>query len=145
MSSNDLVINHASVSYSGASLAVEGAVSKAIAIGAPECIAVVNQAGELLAFACMDGAATLALEPAIAKAKTAASLGMPTGALPQEFGANLAAASAGAIVNLGGGLPIVFGGAVIGAIGVGSGTTEQDVAVAQAGREAVLAALGGAA
>jgi uncharacterized protein GlcG (DUF336 family) len=29
---------------------------------------------------------------------------------------------------------------VLGAIGVGSGTTEQDVAVAEAGRDAVLAA-----
>jgi glc operon protein GlcG len=31
---------------------------------------------------------------------------------------------------------------VLGAIGVGSGKTEQDVAVAEAGRDAVLAALG---
>jgi glc operon protein GlcG len=31
---------------------------------------------------------------------------------------------------------------VLGAIGVGSGTTEQDVAVAEAGRDAVLAPLG---
>ena len=40
---------------------------------------------------------------------------------------------------LGGGLPISRGGQVIGAIGVGGGTPEQDVVVG----EAALAALGG--
>jgi glc operon protein GlcG len=81
-------------------------------------------------------------DPAIAKAATSASLATPTGGIPFEFGAGLGFASHGAIVNLGGGLPIVFQGAVLGAIGVGSGSTEQDVAVAEAGRDAVLAALG---
>jgi glc operon protein GlcG len=39
---------------------------------------------------------------------------------------------------LGGGVPIVVGGAVVGAIGVGGGTIDQDIVVAEAG----LAALG---
>jgi uncharacterized protein GlcG (DUF336 family) len=70
---------------------------------------------------------------------------MPTGGVPFEFGANLGIASDGGITNLGGGLPIILGGEVVGAIGVGSGTTEQDIAVAEAGRDAVLAALAAAA
>jgi len=93
------------------------------------------------AIARVDGAAVLARDPAIAKAATSASLGAPTGSIPFEFGANLGIASHGGIVNLGGGLPIVLRGEVIGAIGVGSGTTEQDIAVAEAGRDAVLTAL----
>ena len=36
---------------------------------------------------------------------------------------------------------IVTGIVVLGAIGVGSGTTEQDIAVAEAGRDAILSAL----
>jgi len=39
---------------------------------------------------------------------------------------------------------VMVGGAVLGAIGVGSGTPDQDVAVAEAGRDALLAAIAGA-
>jgi uncharacterized protein GlcG (DUF336 family) len=129
------------LTYAGAAIAIEAAVAKSRQISAPECIAVVDAGGSLLAFARVEGAAVLAQKPSIAKAETSASIGAPTGAIPFEFGINLGSASHGGIVNLGGGLPIIFDGQVVGAIGVGSGTTEQDVAVAQAGRDAVVAAL----
>lgn len=126
-----------------AMVGVSAAVARSREIGAPECIAIVDAAGHLLAYARVEGAAVLARDPAIAKAATAVALGMPSGAIPFEFGVNLGIASRDEIVNLGGGLPIVYEGHVVGAIGVGSGTTEQDVAVAEAGRDAVLAALAG--
>jgi glc operon protein GlcG len=131
------------LTYAGAAIAIAAAVQRSKDIGAPECIAVVDAGGNVLAFARVEGAAVLAFEPAIAKAKTAASLNMPTGGIPFEFGANLAMASGGGITNLGGGFPIVHGGRLVGAIGVGSGTTEQDVAVAEAGRDAIQKALAG--
>lgn len=131
-----------SITYAAARVAIDAAVEKSRAIGAPECIAVVDASSNLLGFARVEGAAVIAQEPAIAKAATAAALGGVTGDIPFEFGANLAFASQGAIVNLGGGLPIVVEGVVIGAIGVGSGTTEQDIAVATAGRDALLKAIG---
>jgi uncharacterized protein GlcG (DUF336 family) len=133
------------LTYAAAAIAVEAAVAKSREIAAPECIAVVDAGGNLLAFARVEGAAVLARDPAIAKATTSASLGAPTGSIPFEFGANLGVASHGGIVNLGGGFPIVLNGELLGAIGVGSGTTEQDIAVAKAGRDAVLAALAAAA
>jgi uncharacterized protein GlcG (DUF336 family) len=136
-----LIQDRRQLTYAGAAIAVEAAVAKSREIAAPECIAVVDAGGNLLAFARVEGAAVLAREPCIAKAETSASIGAPTGGIPFEFGANLGSASHGGIVNLGGGFPIVLDGQVVGAIGVGSGTTEQDVAVAQAGRDAVLAAL----
>lgn len=142
MSKDDLTQNLQQLTYAGAAIAIEAAVAKSREISAPECIAVVDAGGNLLAFARVEGAAVLAREPAIAKAATSASIGAPTGGIPFEFGANLGFASQGGIVNLGGGFPIVHGGQLIGAIGVGSGTTEQDVTVAQAGRDALLAALG---
>jgi glc operon protein GlcG len=141
MSKPPLIRNKKQLTYAGAAIAVEAAVAKSRAIGAPECIAVVDAAGNLLAFARVDGAAVLARHPAIGKAATSASLGAATGGIPFEFGANLGLASQGDISNLGGGFPIAFEGELLGAIGVGSGTTEQDVAVAEAGRDAVLAAL----
>jgi uncharacterized protein GlcG (DUF336 family) len=142
MSKYDLTQNRQQLTYAGAAIAIEAAVAKSREISAPECIAVVDAGGNLLAFARVEGAAVLALEPAIGKAATAASIAAPTGGIPFEFGANLGFASQGGIVNLGGGFPIVHNGQLIGAIGVGSGTTEQDVAVAQAGRDALQAALG---
>ena len=133
---------HAQLTYAGAAVAIEAAVAKSRELKAPECIAVVDAATNLLAYARVEGAAVLAKDPSIAKAATAAALAMATGPIPFEFGVNLAEASHGSIVNLGGGLPIIVDGRVLGAIGVGSGTTEQDVAVAEAGRDAILAVLG---
>lgn len=141
MSAAQLVQSKKQLTYAAAAIAVEAAVAKSREIAAPECIAVVDAGGNLLAFARVDGAAVLARDPAIAKAATSASLSAPTGGIPFEFGANLGFASHGGIANLGGGFPIVFQGELLGAIGVGSGTTEQDVAVAEAGRDAVLTAL----
>jgi glc operon protein GlcG len=141
MRKSDLFQSRQQLTYAGAAIAIEGAVAKSREIGAPECIAVVDGGGNLLAFARVEGAAVLAREPAIAKAATSVSLGAPTGGIPFEFGANLGFASQGSIVNLGGGIPIVCDGHVLGGIGVGSGSTEQDIAVAEAGRDAVLAAI----
>ena len=141
MSKIPLVQNRKQLTYAGAAIATEAAVAKSRSLAAPECIAVVDAGGNLLAYARLEGAAVLALEPAIAKAQTAVSLAMATGGIPFEFGANLATASRGRITNLGGGLPILHEGELVGAIGVGSGTTEQDLAVAEAGRTALLAAL----
>jgi glc operon protein GlcG len=129
------------LTYAAAAVAIEAAVAKSREIAAPECIAVVDAGGNLLAFARVEGAAVLARDPAIGKAATSASIGAPTGGIPFEFGTKLGLASSGGIVNLGGGFPIVFRGELVGAIGVGSGTTEQDIAVAEAGRDAVLVAL----
>lgn len=142
MSKSDLVQTRTQLTYASAAIAIEAAVAKSREIGAPECIAVVDAGGALLAYARVEGAAVIARQPAIAKAETAAALGIETGPIPFEFGVNLGIASQGAIINLGGGLPIVRDGVILGAIGVGSGTTEQDIAVATAGRDAVLAALG---
>lgn len=142
MSKNTLVQNRKQLTYAAAAIAIEAAVAKSREISAPECIAVVDAGGNVLAFARVEGAAVLAFEPAIAKAQTSASLGIPTGGIPFEFGVNLATASKGGISNLGGGFPIVHGGEVLGAIGVGSGTPEQDVKVAEAGRDAILTAIG---
>jgi glc operon protein GlcG len=129
------------LTYAGATLVLEAAIKHADDIGAPECIAVVDSGGNVLAFACMDGAATIAFEPPIQKARTAAAMGIKTGPFPFEFGVNLATASGGAITNLTGGLPLLIKGKVAGAIGVGSGTPEQDVAVAEAGAAAFAQAL----
>lgn len=131
----------AELSSDGALVVLQGCIAKAQEIGIPQCIAIVDRGGNLLAFLRMDGARLLSQFSATQKAVTAASSGTPTGGLPLEMAAALAAASQGRVTNLLGGLPILSGGHVVGAVGVGSGTGEQDVIVARAGIAALQAAL----
>jgi uncharacterized protein GlcG (DUF336 family) len=66
------------------------------------------------------------------KAMTAASYGIPTGDIAAGIDIKLAIATQGKRINLPGGLPVIVDGNVIGGIGVGSGTGEQDRQVANA-------------
>lgn len=127
------------LTYAGAALAVEAAVAKAGEIGVPQNVSVVDAGGNLLAFAGMDGAHFLARHSSLSKARTAASLGAPTGHLSAQFGVDLALATGLHSINMVGGLPITVGDELIGAVGVSSGAADEDLCVAEAARDAVLA------
>lgn len=121
-----------------AHVALEACKKKAIEIGVPMDIAVVDDGGNPLTFERMDGALVGCIQIAIDKAYTSAVLGIPTaeeGRMAQpgesEYGANTLCG--GRIVILGGGLPIKFKNITIGAVGCSSGTVDQDTAVAEAG------------
>ena len=129
------------LTHAAAMIVLQGAIAKAEAMNVPQCIAVVDTGGNLLAFVRMDGAKVLSQLSATHKAVTAASGRMPTGGLPSDVEAKLAFATGGQLTNLKGGLPITVNGQMVGAIGVGSGTGQQDVEVAKAGIEALEAAL----
>lgn len=128
------------LTHEGALAALRAAVDQAIATKAPQCIAVVDGGGHLLAFARMDGAKVLSSDSAIKKAITAASSGTPTGKSNPETEIKMAIATDGKATNIRGGLPIIVDGHVIGAIGVGSGTLDEDVACAKAGIAAIAGA-----
>lgn len=126
---------------------VEHAIMAANALGVPQNIAVVDQAGALLAFHRMDKAKSFTVEFAITKAQTAAGLNAATEklaavALPGERGFGLNTLRGGGVAVLGGGVPVIVEGALVGAIGISSGTVPQDVSVAN---DAVAAFLRGAA
>ena len=124
----------------GAMKLLRAAIAKAAEIGVPECISIVDPGGHLLAFVRMDGAFVQSIDSSLMKAMTAASYGEPTGNIAAGIDLKLAIATRGKRINLPGGLPIIVDGHVIGGIGVGSGTGEQDRQVANA----ALAALTGA-
>ena len=128
------------LSIDGAMKLLNAAIAKAKEMKVPECICIVDAGGHLLAFARMDGAFTLSYDSALVKAMTAASYGAPTGHIPAGMDIKLAIATQGKRVNLPGGLPIIVDGQLVGAIGIGSGTGEEDRIVANA----ALAALPGA-
>lgn len=127
----------------GARAIVEAAEAKAREIGVPQCIAVVDEGGHLLAFSRMDGGKISSVRVAITKAVSAATRRSPTGPMPSAedpsilLSVGLSLATQGAVTPIRGGLPIVVEGpegkTVVGGIGISSGTEEQDVECARAG------------
>lgn len=120
------------LSHAGVMAMLVAAVAKAEALSQPQCIVVVDASGVPLGEIRMSGAKVLSRLSARSKALTAASIGAPSGSVPAAVGPQIAAATGGAITGLPGGLPVRLEGVLLGGIGVGSGTPEQDVAVAQA-------------
>lgn len=113
------------------------AVAKAEEMEQPQCIVIVDASGVTLAQLRMTGAKFISLKSAEAKARTAASIRAPSDKIPKEVAPAIAAATGGEITGLGGGLPIIVKGTVIGGIGVGSGSALQDIEVAQAAIDAL--------
>jgi len=128
----------------GARAIVAAAEARAREIGVPQCIAVVDEGGHLLAFLRMDGGKISSVRVAITKAVSAATRRSPTGPVPSDdpsvlLSLGLPLATEGTITPIRGGLPILVEGQVVGGIGVSSGTEEQDVDCAQAGVNALKA------
>ncbi len=122
---------HLKLTHEGALKLLNAAVKKAEDMDQPQCIAVVDDGGHMLAFVRMDGAKVLSIDSSTRKAMTAASSRVPTSGISKENELKLAHATSGKVTNLKGGLPIVIDGHVVGGIGVGSGTGEQDLEVAK--------------
>jgi len=120
---------------------IAGARAKAAEIGVPMCIAITDESGNLIAFERMDGGKMTAIGLAIDKAFTATGIQKGTDALgevnqPGMPAHGIASALGGRMVVVAGGLPVHSGRAVVGGIGVSSGSPAQDLEVAQAGVDA---------
>jgi len=138
--------NNIKLTLEGARTILRGAEARAAAIGVPMDVAVVDDGGILLAFARMDGAKLTSVEISINKAFTAAGTRKGTheyAAIANAGGPafGIHASHGGRFTVFGGGLPIVALGQTIGGVGCSSGSPEQDRDVAQAGIDALLAAL----
>ncbi len=116
---------------------LQAAADKAQELGQPQCIVIVDASGVTLSQLRMNGAKFLSLKSAEAKARTAASIRAASGEIPEAVGLYIAAATDGEVTRLGGGLPISMHGECLGGIGVGSGSPDQDVAVAKAALKAI--------
>jgi uncharacterized protein GlcG (DUF336 family) len=127
------IVPTARLTHEGALKVLRAGIEKAEEMGVPQCIAVTDAAGRLLAFVRMDGAKFLSVRTSIRKAMSGASLREPTGAADQEHAIKLAFTTGGRLTHLKAGVPIVVGGEVVGAVGVSSGTGDQDLEVALAG------------
>ena len=112
-------------------------IAKAEAIGQPQCIVIVDISGELLGEIRMSGAKFLSRKSARAKALTSASIGAPSNVIPEAVRPAIGAATDGTVTALPGGLPIWMDGELVGGIGVGSGSGEQDILVGTAALESI--------
>lgn len=127
----------AKLTHEAAHRLVHEAALAATKIGQPQVIVVVDEGGDMLAMLRMDGSRRLSIESALCKAVTAANSGVATGGLSPEMESRLGAATQGKITNLKGGFPIIIDGMVVGAIGIGTGSPDQDVSVGTAALEAM--------
>ena len=101
-------------------------------------VAVVDAAGELVAFHRMDDAMPTSAQIAQGKARTAARWRRPTRALDSTLTAGRTAILAfEGTVPVEGGVPIVVNGRVVGGVGVSGVTSQQDAQCARAGAAAV--------
>jgi uncharacterized protein GlcG (DUF336 family) len=130
-----------SITLEEARRVISAAEQKAQEIGQPMDIAVVDAGGNLKAHVRMDGAFIGSIDISINKAFTSIAFETQTKDLaPQTqsgqplFGINTT--NNGRIVIFPGGIPLVRNGEVVGAIGVSTGTVEQDQEVAEAGAAA---------
>lgn len=115
------------------------AEAKAKAEGWPCVISIVDDAGLPILLTRMDNAAVPAgVELAPGKARTAALFRRESGALEDAInGARPAAITARGFVLMRGGVPIVVGGRIVGAIGVSADTPDHDEQIATAGAAAL--------
>ena len=114
------------------------AEKKAVEIGVPMVIAVVDEGGNLVAQQRMDGALLASISIALDKAYTAVALKMTTEtaaslAAPGQSLYGLNTANNGRFIVFGGGMPLLTDGRIVGAIGVSGGSVEEDMTVAKAG------------
>ncbi len=95
-------------------------------------IAIVDDAGALLSFERLDGAIAITAEAAIEKARTSAVMGAPSKAIGDKL-EHLPGLLKLPGLPVHGGIPVIYQGECVGAIGVSGGLGRADEQVATAG------------
>lgn len=106
----------------------------------PMAIAIVDSTGHLVLFQRADQTQLGSMEVSVAKASTAVRFRRPTKVFEDAIaagGAGVRIATMPGVCALEGGVPIIHGGQVIGAIGVSGMLSTQDAQVAAAGLAAI--------
>ena len=113
------------------------AIAKARELNIRISVSVCDAGGRLVAFQRMDNAIWASAFGSQGKAIASAAFGRPSGELSERANhptpAGIAAAEGGHMIMGQGAVPIIRGGAIEGACGVGGGTAQQDEDCARAG------------
>jgi uncharacterized protein GlcG (DUF336 family) len=122
------------LTLAGAKAIAAAAEAFAVGRGWTVAVAVVDAAGGLVLFQILDDTQPGSQEVAVHKARTAARFKRSTKALEEAVaGGRQALLSLPGATAVEGGLPIVVGGRVVGAVGVSGMQSSQDSQVAEAG------------
>jgi uncharacterized protein GlcG (DUF336 family) len=116
----------------------EAAEAEAVKNGWSVVVAIVDDGGHLVFLQRLDGTQAASSEIAIHKARTAALFKRPTKALEEVVASGrVATLNLPGLTPVEGGVPIVYRGEIVGAIGVSGAQSFQDGVVAQCGADAV--------
>jgi uncharacterized protein GlcG (DUF336 family) len=130
-----------SITLEEADRALDAAIAKAHEQGTKMNIAVVDAGGRLVAFKRMNGAIWAGVYGSQGKAVASAAFGRDSGVMQERAGApiiqGIMVAEGGHMIPSQGAVPILRNGVVIGAIGCGGGTGQEDEDCARAGAAAV--------
>ena len=126
-----------SLTLAEANQVVQGALDKAREMNIRISAAVCDAGGRLVAFGRMDGAIWASVYGSQGKAIASVAFARPSGELAERAGSpiiqGIAAAEGGHMIPSQGAVPIIRGGGLDGACGVGGGTAQQDEDCARAG------------
>lgn len=112
---------------------IDKGMKLAAAKGFKMAFAVVEPSGELVAFARMDDTPYASIKVAQHKARSSARFRLPTAEFERRvLAGRTVLLSSDEVLAVGGGIPIVAGGRVIGALGVSGGSAAEDTAIASA-------------
>lgn len=114
------------------------AVARAAELGLAASIAIVDEGGYAFRLYRAEGAGPMTPAVATAKARTAALMRAPSGALTARLKEEPELLRLTEYLPMPGGLPVRYDGAVIGAVGVSGGKPEQDEAIAQAALDVLV-------
>lgn len=125
------------LSIEESAILIDGAARKADEMNIPMCIAVTDEAGDLIRFDRMDGAKISSISIAIDKAFTASAARNGTHVynglcVPGQPTFGIHVTNGGHFCVIGGGLPVRVDGQVVGGIGISAGTAIQDQECAEA-------------
>ena len=122
--------NVPNISVANALEAVQKALDIATNIGVKASVSVVDRSMNLIAFAKADDVTPHSPETSRRKANTAASTGKATGWMSPEIAITLPLATDNKLTNVGGGVPLIFDGKLVGGLGIAGGTVDQDKEIA---------------
>lgn len=133
-----LVVQKPALTLAAARLAVQAAVTEAARRGLGVVTVVVDASGTIVQLSRMDAAQVGSVNVGIGKARTAALFRRPSRVFEEQIkSGRIAALALADATPLQGGVPIVIGGTVVGAVGVSGDSPSVDEEIALAGARAL--------
>ena len=132
------IVDKKALSLAAAKTIAAAAAADAKAKGARVVIAIVDDGGNLLLLERLDDTQVASVEVGIGKARTAAIFRRPSREFEEQIkNGRVAALALTGATPLQGGIPLIYEGKVIGAIGVSGETPKEDEDIAKAGAAAL--------